>query len=201
MSNLDQIDFAKGDGLVPAIIQDGNTLQVLMLGYMNQEALLKTQSEGKVCFFSRTKNRLWTKGEESGNYLNVRSIQLDCDQDTLLILVDPVGPTCHKGTKTCWGDGETTSYGIISELENTIRERWDSESTDSYVASLKVKGTHKIAQKVGEEAVEVVIEALRNDDHLFLEESADLLFHYLLLLKAKGYELNAVLEVLKSRRK
>jgi phosphoribosyl-AMP cyclohydrolase / phosphoribosyl-ATP pyrophosphohydrolase len=201
MSNLDQIDFAKGDGLVPAIIQDGNTLQVLMLGYMNQEALLKTQSEGKVCFFSRTKNRLWTKGEESGNFLNVRSIQLDCDQDTLLILVDPVGPTCHKGTKTCWGDGETTSYGIISELENTIRERWDSESTDSYVASLKVKGTHKIAQKVGEEAVEVVIEALRNDDHLFLEESADLLFHYLLLLKAKGYELNAVLEVLKSRRK
>jgi phosphoribosyl-AMP cyclohydrolase / phosphoribosyl-ATP pyrophosphohydrolase len=201
MSNLDQIDFAKGDGLVPAIIQDGNTLQVLMLGYMNQEALLKTQSEGKVCFFSRTKNRLWTKGEESGNYLNVQSIQLDCDQDTLLILVDPVGPTCHKGTKTCWGDGETTSYGIISELENTIRERWDRKSTDSYVASLKVKGTHKIAQKVGEEAVEVVIEALRNDDHLFLEESADLLFHYLLLLKAKGYELNAVLEVLKSRRK
>lgn len=201
MSNLDQIDFAKGDGLVPAIIQDGKTLQVLMLGYMNQEALLKTQSEGKVCFFSRTKNRLWTKGEESGNYLNVRSIQLDCDQDTLLILVDPVGPTCHKGTKTCWGDGETTSYGIISELENTIRERWDSESTDSYVAALKANGTHKIAQKVGEEAVEVVIEALRNDDHLFLEESADLLFHYLLLLKAKGYELNAVLEVLKSRRK
>jgi phosphoribosyl-AMP cyclohydrolase / phosphoribosyl-ATP pyrophosphohydrolase len=201
MSNLDQIDFAKGDGLVPAIIQDGNTLQVLMLGYMNQEALLKTQSEGKVCFFSRTKNRLWTKGEESGNYLNVQSIQLDCDQDTLLILVDPVGPTCHKGTKTCWGDGETTSYGIISELENTIRERWDSESTDSYVAALKANGTHKIAQKVGEEAVEVVIEALRNDDHLFLEESADLLFHYLLLLKAKGYELNAVLEVLKSRRK
>jgi phosphoribosyl-AMP cyclohydrolase / phosphoribosyl-ATP pyrophosphohydrolase len=201
MSNLDQIDFAKGDGLVPAIIQDGNTLQVLMLGYMNQEALLKTQSEGKVCFFSRTKNRLWTKGEESGNYLNVRSIQLDCDQDTLLIMVDPVGPTCHKGTKTCWGDGETTSYGIISELENTIRERWDSESTDSYVAALKANGTHKIAQKVGEEAVEVVIEALRNDDHLFLEESADLLFHYLLLLKAKGYELNAVLEVLKSRRK
>lgn len=201
MSNLDQIDFAKGDGLVPAIIQDANTLQVLMLGYMNQEALLKTQSEGKVCFFSRTKNRLWTKGEESGNFLNVRSIQLDCDQDTLLILVDPVGPTCHKGTKTCWGDGETTSYGIISELENTIRERWDSESTDSYVAALKANGTHKIAQKVGEEAVEVVIEALRNDDHLFLEESADLLFHYLLLLKAKGYELNAVLEVLKSRRK
>jgi phosphoribosyl-AMP cyclohydrolase / phosphoribosyl-ATP pyrophosphohydrolase len=201
MSNLDQIDFAKGDGLVPAIIQDGNTLQVLMLGYMNQEALLKTQSEGKVCFFSRTKNRLWTKGEESGNYLNVRSVQLDCDQDTLLILVDPVGTTCHKGTKTCWGDGETTSYGIISELEKTIRERWESESDDSYVASLKVKGTHKIAQKVGEEAVEVVIEALRNDDHLFLEESADLLFHYLLLLKAKGYELNAVLEVLKSRRK
>ena len=201
MNNLEQIDFAKGDGLVPAIIQDVNTLQVLMLGYMNREAFVKTQSEGKVCFFSRTKNRLWTKGEESGNFLNVRSIQLDCDQDALLILVDPVGSTCHKGTKTCWSDGETTSYGIISELENTIRERWESESADSYVASLKAKGTHKIAQKVGEEAVEVVIEALRNDDHLFLEESADLLFHYLLLLKAKGFELNDVLKVLRSRRK
>jgi phosphoribosyl-AMP cyclohydrolase / phosphoribosyl-ATP pyrophosphohydrolase len=201
MNNLEQIDFAKGDGLVPAIIQDVNTLQVLMLGYMNQEALVKTQSEGKVCFFSRTKNRLWIKGEESGNFLNVRSIQLDCDQDALLILVDPVGPTCHKGTKTCWGDGETASYGIISELENTIRERWESESEDSYVAQLKAKGTHKIAQKVGEEAVEVVIEALRNDEHLFLEESADLLFHYLLLLKAKGYGLNDVLLVLKKRRR
>jgi phosphoribosyl-ATP pyrophosphohydrolase/phosphoribosyl-AMP cyclohydrolase len=201
MNKLDQIDFAKGDGLVPVIIQDGNTLQVLMLGYMNQEALLKTQSEGKVCFFSRTKNRLWTKGEESGNYLNVRSIQLDCDQDTLLIQVDPVGPTCHKGTKTCWAESEATNFGVISELEKTIRERWESESSESYVASLKAKGTHKIAQKVGEEAVEVVIEALRTDDHLFLEESADLLFHYLLLLKAKGYQLDDVLKVLIGRRK
>lgn len=201
MIDIDTIDFSKGDGLIPVIIQDVNTLQVLMLGYMNREALSNTISTDKATFFSRTKNRLWTKGEESGNYLNVRSIQLDCDQDTLLILVDPVGPTCHKGTKTCWGDGETTSYGIISELENTIRERWESESTDSYVASLKEKGTHKIAQKVGEEAVEVVIEALRSDDHLFLEESADLLFHYLVLLKAKGYKLNDVLNALKARRK
>jgi phosphoribosyl-ATP pyrophosphohydrolase/phosphoribosyl-AMP cyclohydrolase len=201
MNKLDQIDFAKGDGLVPAIIQDINTLQVLMLGYMNEEALVNTRSEGKVCFFSRTMGRLWTKGEESGNFLNVCSIELDCDQDALLIRVNPVGPTCHNGTKTCWGEGETTSYGIISELENTIRERWDSESTDSYVAALKANGTHKIAQKVGEEAVEVVIEALRNDDHLFLEESADLLFHYLLLLKAKGYQLDDVLKVLIARRK
>ena len=201
MNKLDQIDFAKGDGLVPAIIQDVNTLQVLMLGYMNEEALVKTRSEGKVCFFSRTKNRLWTKGEESGNFLHVCSIELDCDQDALLIRVNPVGPTCHKGTKTCWGEGESTNFGVISELEQTIRERWESESSDSYVASLKSKGTHKIAQKVGEEAVEVVIEALRNDDHLFLEESADLLFHYLVLLKSKGYSLKDVLNVLNARRK
>jgi phosphoribosyl-ATP pyrophosphohydrolase/phosphoribosyl-AMP cyclohydrolase len=201
MSNLDQIDFEKGDGIVPVIIQDVNTLQVLMLGYMNEEALVKTQSEGKVCFFSRTKGRLWTKGEESGNFLHVSSIELDCDQDALLILANPVGPTCHKGTKTCWTGGESTNFGVISELEQTIRERWESESSESYVASLKVKGTHKIAQKVGEEAVEVVIEALRNDDHLFLEESADLLFHYLLLLKAKGYQLDDVLKVLIARRK
>jgi phosphoribosyl-ATP pyrophosphohydrolase/phosphoribosyl-AMP cyclohydrolase len=201
MKKLDQIDFAKGDGLVPAIIQDVNTLQVLMLGYMNEEALVKTQSEGKVCFFSRTKGRLWTKGEESGNFLHVCSIELDCDQDALLIKVDPVGPTCHNGTKTCWAGGESTNFGVISELEQTIRERWESESSESYVASLKAKGTHKIAQKVGEEAVEVVIEALRTDDHFFLEESADLLFHYLLLLKAKGYQLDDVLKVLIARRK
>lgn len=201
MNMIDQIDFAKGDGLVPAIIQDVNTLQVLMLGYMNEEAFAKTRSEGKVCFFSRTKNRLWTKGEESGNFLIVRTIQLDCDQDALLIQVDPLGPTCHKGTKTCWGEEQGISFGVISDLESTIGERWESESSDSYVAALKLKGIHKIAQKVGEEAVEVVIEALRNDDHLLLEESADLLFHYLVLLKSKGYSLNDVLKVLSARRK
>lgn len=195
------MDFEKTNGLVPAVIQDVNTLQVLMLGYMNEEALEKTKTEGKVTFFSRTKNRLWTKGEESGNFLIVKDLKIDCDHDTVLVLVEPIGPTCHKGTKTCWGDKETSSFGVITQLENTIRERWDNESAESYVSTLKKNGTYKIAQKVGEEAVEVVIEALRNDDHLFLEESADLLFHYLLLLKAKGFELNDVLTVLKGRMK
>jgi phosphoribosyl-ATP pyrophosphohydrolase/phosphoribosyl-AMP cyclohydrolase len=201
MIKTEQIDFSKGNGLIPVIIQDVNTLQVLMLGYMNEEAFNKTASEGKVTFFSRTKNRLWTKGEESGNFLHVKEASLDCDNDTLLIKVDPVGPTCHKGTKTCWGEEETTSFGTVKTLERTIAQRWDSEASGSYIASLKEKGTHKIAQKVGEEAVEVVIEALRTDDHLLLEESADLLFHYLLLLKAKGYSLNDVLTVLKGRMK
>jgi len=201
MINVEQIDFSKGDGLIPAVIQDANTFQVLMLGYMNEEAYLKTSKEGRVTFFSRTKNRLWTKGEESGNYLNVIDMTIDCDNDALLIKVDPIGPTCHKGTKTCWGENEATSFGVVETLERTIAQRWDSESSESYVASLKQKGTHKIAQKVGEEAVEVVIEALRTDDDLLLEESADLLFHYLLLLKAKGYSLNDVLHVLKGRMK
>lgn len=201
MINVEQIDFSKGDGLIPAVIQDANTFQVLMLGYMNEEAYLKTSKEGKVTFFSRTKNRLWTKGEESGNYLNVIDMTIDCDNDSLLIKVDPIGPTCHKGTKTCWGENEATSFGVVEMLEKTITQRWDSESSESYVASLKQKGAHKIAQKVGEEAVEVVIEALRTDDDLLLEESADLLFHYLLLLKAKGYSLNDVLHVLKGRMK
>ena len=194
-------DFDKTNGLIPAIIQDANTLQVLMLGYMNEEALKQTQQEGKVTFFSRSKGRLWTKGEESGNYLFVKDLKIDCDIDTILIMAEPVGPTCHKGTKTCWGEENGTNYGVIGQLEQTIRQRWDAESSESYVASLKQKGTHKIAQKVGEEAVEVVIEALRNDDHLFLEESADLLFHYLLLLKAKGYCLNDVIHILHTRMK
>lgn len=195
------IDFEKVNGLIPAVIQDVNTLQVLMLGYMNEEAFEKSQQEGKVTFFSRTKNRLWTKGEESGNFLNIKSIQLDCDQDALLIQVDPIGPTCHNGTKTCWSEEETAQFGVLAKLEATVTERWESESTESYVASLKKAGTHKIAQKVGEEAVETVIEALRNDDDLFLEESADLLFHYLVLLKAKGFVLNDVLTILKRRNK
>ena len=196
-----EIDFSKENGLVPAIIQDAQTLQVLMLGYMNEEAFKKTKEENKVTFFSRSKQRLWTKGEESGNFLYVRDIKVDCDKDTILVLADPDGPTCHTGAKTCWQEERTTSFGILSGLEATIRQRWESENSESYVASLKSKGTHKIAQKVGEEAVEVVIEALRTDDHLLLEESADLLFHYLLLLKAKGYSLNDVLGVLKSRMK
>lgn len=196
-----KIDFSKDSGLLPAIIQDDFTLQVLMLGYMNEEAFQKTQQEGRVTFFSRSKQRLWTKGEESGNFLNVRSISVDCDNDTLLIRVDPAGPTCHTGSKTCWQEEEGMSFGILDKLEETIAQRWESEDANSYVASLKSKGTHKIAQKVGEEAVETVIEALRTDDELFLAESADLLFHYLVLLKAKGFSFNDVLKVLKSRAK
>lgn len=199
---MEKIDFAKGDGLVPAIIQDANTLQVLMLGYMNQEAYEKTCQENKVTFFSRTKNRLWTKGEESGNFLQVVSISLDCDQDTLLIRAIPQGPTCHLGTQTCWAEEKETSFGILSELENTISERLMTGTAEkSYIASLKEKGIEKIAQKVGEEAVETVIEALRSNDELFLNESADLLFHYLILLQAKGFKLDDVLAVLEARRK
>ena len=199
---MEKIDFAKGDGLVPAIIQDANTLQVLMLGYMNQEAYEKTCQENKVTFFSRTKNRLWTKGEESGNFLQVVSISLDCDQDTLLIKAIPQGPTCHLGTQTCWAEEKVTRFGILAELENTISQRLEAGNSEkSYVASLKEKGIEKIAQKVGEEAVETVIESLRSNDELFLNESADLLFHYLILLQAKNFTLNDVLKVLEARRR
>jgi phosphoribosyl-ATP pyrophosphohydrolase/phosphoribosyl-AMP cyclohydrolase len=173
-----------------------------MLGYMNQEAYEKTCQEKNVTFFSRTKNRLWTKGEESGNFLQVVSMSLDCDRDTLLIQVIPQGPTCHLGTQTCWAVEKKTRYGILSALENTISERLKAGNSEkSYVASLKEKGIEKIAQKVGEEAVETVIEALRSSDELFLNESADLLFHYLILLQAKGYKLDDVLAVLEARRK
>jgi phosphoribosyl-ATP pyrophosphohydrolase/phosphoribosyl-AMP cyclohydrolase len=197
------IDFNKNnDGLVPAIIQDALTKNVLMLGYMNEEALKKTQETKKVTFFSRTKNRLWTKGEDSGNVLNLVDIKLDCDNDTLLITVNPKGPTCHKGTDTCWNETNNESYGFISKLEDTITSRiTDADSEKSYVASLFAKGINKIAQKVGEEAVEVVIEAKDNNDTLFLDESADLLFHYLMLLQAKGFRLNDVVKVLQGREK
>jgi phosphoribosyl-ATP pyrophosphohydrolase/phosphoribosyl-AMP cyclohydrolase len=201
MMDIKMIDFNKSNGLIPAVIQDSETLQVLMLGYMNEEALQKTVKEGKVTFYSRSKQRLWTKGEESGNFLEVISIKNDCDNDTLLIQVIPEGPTCHTGSNTCWGDDKSTNFGVLSTLEQTITNRWENEDNSSYVASLKVAGTHKIAQKVGEEAVEVVIEALRSDGTLFLEENADLLFHFLVLLKAKGFQLNDVLTVLKSRMK
>lgn len=197
------INFNKNnDGLVPAIIQDAETKNVLMLGYMNQEAYQKTIATNKVTFFSRTKQRLWTKGEESGNFLNLVSIQNDCDKDTLLIKVHPVGPTCHTGTDTCWKEENNVSFGFLSQLEKTIQNRKaDKENQKSYVASLFRKGINKIAQKVGEEAVEVVIEAKDNNDDLFLNESADLLFHYLILLQAKGYKLHDVVNVLKSREK
>jgi phosphoribosyl-ATP pyrophosphohydrolase/phosphoribosyl-AMP cyclohydrolase len=196
-----KINFNKNnDGLVPAIIQDNTTKNVLMLGYMNQEAFDKTVELGNVTFFSRTKNRLWTKGEESGNFLSVVSIQNDCDQDTLLIQVNPAGPTCHKGTDTCWGDANNPSFGFLSQLEEVIKNRREAgNSENSYVASLFEKGINKIAQKVGEEAIEIVIEAKDNNDDLFLNEGADLLFHYLILLQAKGFTLQDIVKVLEKR--
>ena len=197
------INFNKTpDNLIPAIIQDNETKNVLMLGYMNQEALDQTLATNKVTFFSRSKNRLWTKGEESGNFLELISIKEDCDNDTLLVKVKPVGPTCHTGLDTCWQVANNQEFGFLSKLENTIATRKENADAEkSYVASLFAKGINKIAQKVGEEAVEVVIEAKDNNDDLFLSESADLLFHYLILLQAKGFQLQDVVEVLKGREK
>ncbi len=196
-----KIDFNKNnDGLIPAIIQDITTNNVLMLGYMNQEAYDRTVSTKKVIFFSRSKNRLWTKGEESGNFLNMIDIKVDCDNDTLLIKVNPSGPTCHKGSDTCWNESNLQSYGFLSDLEQIINDRKENQNDEnSYVASLFRKGINKIAQKVGEEAVEVVIEAKDDNDTLFLDESADLLFHYLILLQAKGFKFDDIIEALKKR--
>lgn len=198
-----KVDFTKNsDELVPAIIQDSETKNVLMLGYMNQEALNITLNTQKVTFFSRTKNRLWTKGEESGNFLELISITEDCDNDTLLVQVNPKGQTCHKGSDTCWQEVNSQEFGFVSKLEKTIAERKENaDSEKSYVASLFAKGINKIAQKVGEEAVEVVIEAKDENDDLFLNESADLLFHYLILLQAKGFQLNDVVKILQLREK
>jgi phosphoribosyl-ATP pyrophosphohydrolase/phosphoribosyl-AMP cyclohydrolase len=197
------IDFSKSaHGLIPAIIQDSETKAVLMLGYMNAESYQKTLDTKKVTFFSRSKQRLWTKGEESGNFLNLVDIKNDCDDDTLLIQVQPEGPTCHTGSDTCWQEANNQKYGFISDLEITIKKRRENaDSEKSYVASLFKLGMNKIAQKVGEEAIEVVIEAKDDNDDLFLSESADLLFHYLILLQAKGFQLNDVVDVLKSRQK
>ncbi len=196
-------NWSKLDGaLVPAVIQDAHTKNVLMLGYMNQDSLEKTQSVGKVTFYSRSKQRLWTKGEESGNFLHVVDIKNDCDQDSLLITVRPVGPTCHTGSDTCWNEKNESKFGFFSELETTITERRNAaDGEKSYVASLFNKGINKIAQKVGEEAVETVIEAMDNNDELFLYESADLLFHYLILLQAKGFTLKDIEAELMKRRK
>ena len=188
------------DGLIPAIIQDAITKTVLMLGYMNADAITKTKETNKVTFYSRSKQRLWTKGEESGHFLNLVSIKNDCDNDSLLIQVTPQGPTCHKGTDSCWGETNSESFGFLTALEKVISERRENAAAQSsYVAELFEKGLNKIAQKVGEEAVEVIIEAKDNNADLFLNESADLLFHYLILLQAKGYKLEAVIDVLKSR--
>jgi len=195
-------DFNKNtDGLLPAIIQDAQTLNVLMLGYMNEAALEKTQSTGRVTFYSRSKQRLWTKGEESGNFLEFKSIKVDCDQDTLLVRATPVGPTCHKGTDTCWGEKNTSGLSFVRDLEAIIDDRQQNPSQDSYVSSLFEKGGNKIAQKVGEEAVETVIEAIDGNEALFMEEAADLFFHYLILLKSKGKSLEDILALLKQRKR
>lgn len=194
-----KVDFSKyADGLVPAIVQDIETHKVLMLGFMNQEALTKTEETGKVTFFSRSKNRLWTKGEESGNFLELKSMAVDCDQDTLLIQVHPVGPVCHTGADTCWSE-RNHSEDFLLYLEDIIRLRKQASPEESYVAKLFSKGINKVAQKVGEEAIELVIEAKDDNEELFLNEAADLLFHYLLLLNAKGYKLQSVIDILKKR--
>ncbi len=200
--NTLEVNFGKSpDGLVPAIVQDSATAKVLMLGYMNQEALDKTKDDGKVVFYSRSKRRLWTKGEESGNFLLVKHIAVDCDQDTLLIKAEPLGPVCHTGADTCW-DERNHREDFLACLEEIIdRRRQEGDGEKSYVARLFGKGLNKIAQKVGEEAVELVIEAKDHDDKLFLNEAADLLFHYLILLNAKGYNLQDVTKILRERHK
>ena len=194
------IDYSKHpDGLVPAIVQDAKTRTVLMLGYMNADAVAKTQKTKQVTFYSRSKNRLWTKGEESGHFLTLVEMAVDCDNDSLLIQATPNGPTCHTGSDTCWDNENTPNYGFLSALESIIADRKNNPTDKSYVASLFAKGINKIAQKVGEEAVETVIEAKDNDEGLFLNESADLLFHLMILLQAKGYALQDVVDVLEGR--
>ncbi len=193
------IDFQKNNGLIPIIIQDNATMQVLMLGYMNEEAYEKTMQEQKVTFFSRSKNRLWTKGESSGNYLVVNEIKIDCDQDTMLIKVTPQGPTCHTGSNSCFNDD--SAKGFLYQLQNTISTRVDSADENSYTYKLYKKGINKVAQKVGEEAVELIIESKDSNDALFKNEAADLLYHFLILLKMKNIKLEAIEEELAIRSK
>ena len=193
------INFNKSDGLVPVIVQDAASMQVLMLGYMNEEAFAKTKEEGKVIFFSRSKQRLWMKGETSGNFLFVKDIKVDCDNDTILILANPVGPVCHTGSQTCFGD--VSSKGFLYKLEETIHKRIDENDESSYTNKLFKRGINKVAQKVGEEAVELVIEAKDNDENLFLNEAADLMYHFLILLKAKNNTLSQVENILLDRSK
>ena len=195
------VDFEKQNGLVPAIVQDAHTKNVLMLGYMNAESLQKTLNTGLVTFYSRSRQILWTKGETSGNFLHLVSLKSDCDNDTLLVQATPDGPVCHLGTDTCWGETNRLQCGFLTELEEVITDRRKNPTEKSYTASLFKKGMNKIAQKVGEEAVEVVIEAKDQNDGLFLNESADLVFHFLVLLQAKGFRFEDVLEVLRERHK
>ena len=193
------IDFTKSGGLVPVVIQDENTLEVLMLGYMNEEAFEKTQTEGKVTFFSRTKNRLWTKGEESGNFLFVKSVHIDCDNDTLLIKVDPIGPTCHTGSRSCFKTDYNQNF--IFQLADIINDRYENPVEGSYVNRLRGKGLNKIAQKVGEEGVETVIAALAETEQDLINEASDLVFHLMVLLKEKNLNLQAIAKNLESRHK
>jgi len=191
------VDFEKGNGLVPVIVQDFQTLEVLMLGYMNAEAWQKTQEEKKVTFYSRSKNRLWTKGEESGNFLQVKSYHVDCDQDTILIKAEPVGPTCHTGSRSCF----QTEFGsnFLLQLERIVKHRYEFPTEESYVNRLRARGINKIAQKVGEEAVETVIAALAETETEFINESSDLVFHLLVLLREKGISLETIAKNLESR--
>lgn len=194
-----KVDFSRySDRLVPAIIQDYNTHKVLMLGFMDEDALMQTQETGKVTFYSRSKKRLWVKGEESGNFLELKTIAVDCDNDTLLIKAHPLGPTCHTGADTCWSE-RNHSEDFLLYLEAIIALRSKVSPAESYVAKMLAKGMNKIAQKVGEEAIELVIEAKDNNKELFLGEAADLMFHYLLLLNAKGFKLHEVIDVLQKR--
>lgn len=194
-----ELKFDKTTGLIPAIIQDSLTKTVLMLGYMNQAAFDKTTEIGRVTFFSRSKQRLWTKGEKSGHYLEVVSIANDCDMDTLLIKAKPKGPICHTGSDTCWDETNDAGINFLSHLEGIIQNRKDNPTDESYTSSLFKKGVNKIAQKVGEEAVELVIEAMDDNDELFLGEGADLLYHYLILLQQKGFTLQDIIKILKER--
>ena len=202
LKDISQLDFNKLDGLIPAVIQDAETQKVLMLGFMNKEAAERTLEIGKVTFFSRTKNRLWTKGEESGNFLHVVSIAVDCDNDTLLIKADPQGPTCHKGADTCFQEkNETSGIGFLSYLQDFIDKRKAEMPEGSYTTSLFNKGTRTITQKVGEEAVETIIGAMANDDENFIYEAGDLIYHLIVLLTHKGYRIEDIIRELKKRHK
>lgn len=194
-----ELDFEKMNGLIPAIIQDNYTQKVLMLGFMNKEAYKKTMETGKVTFFSRTKNRLWTKGEESGNFLHVVSVKADCDNDTLLIMVHPEGPVCHKGTDTCWGDKNEQDIMFLKELQDFIDRRRQEMPEKSYTTSLFNSGVNKMAQKVGEEAVETILEACNGTDERLIYEGADLLYHFIVLLTYKGYRIEDLARELKER--
>ena len=195
------IDFKKQDGLVPAIIQDAQTGKVLMLGYMNEEALKQTQSTGKVTFYSRSKQRLWTKGEESGNFLNLVAVAADCDNDTLLVKVNPMGPTCHTGADTCWNEQNEDHFYFLKHLQEFIYNRFEEMPDGSYTTSLFKSGVNKMAQKVGEEAVETIIEAVNGNDEAFIYEASDLMYHLIVLLTSKGYSLSDIAKELKKRHK